>query len=344
MIFFLLALFIICLIKIKVRPADTSLGEFMEKDQTTAINGIFVILIVLGHAYQRCTSSDLFIDTFYNTIRSFLGQFVVAPILFYSGYGIMKSVLSKDNYVKSFPKKRMFKVWYHYAIYVIIGLIVELIVGESIELVDVLIRFTSFSNWYIFASLILYLFCFISFGLIKNKKVGAWLLLGLTVLTIIVEYFLKRAYHNFNTIILFPIGALYAVYFDKINKILFNKLYKKIVLFIVSTCLFLFVGKLSGAVDVLGFDFIIYEIKMISGVIAVVSFTSMFTVKNKVLLFLGNHVFEAYVLQNIVFTVLTALSVNQYLCLYAGISVVATILLSIPFKMLLSFLDKKLIR
>ncbi|MDY3811676.1 hypothetical protein [Eubacterium sp.] len=59
------------------------------------INGIFTMLILVSHASMYMDYGGVWIDDAYGEFRSYLGQFVVAPFLFYSGFGIMESIAKK---------------------------------------------------------------------------------------------------------------------------------------------------------------------------------------------------------------------------------------------------------
>lgn len=54
----------------------------LNKEQTTCINGIFVLFVFLSHFGQYETMP-------WNNLLLAIGQLMVAPFLFYSGYGIM---------------------------------------------------------------------------------------------------------------------------------------------------------------------------------------------------------------------------------------------------------------
>ena len=74
---------------IKKRP-EASMESALSVEQTTMIKGIFVLLIFASHVSQYLDlsqSSDL-LTRGYSVIRNKLGQLIVAPFLFYSGYGI----------------------------------------------------------------------------------------------------------------------------------------------------------------------------------------------------------------------------------------------------------------
>lgn len=69
-------------------------SDYMSKDTTGAINGIFVLLVFMCHisGYMKLGGSS---DTIWLDLKSWLGQLVVVTFLFYSGYGMMCSIMKK---------------------------------------------------------------------------------------------------------------------------------------------------------------------------------------------------------------------------------------------------------
>lgn len=55
------------------------------------------------------TLSDDYCDRWFYDILIYIGQLMVAPYLFYSGYGIMESLNRKSDYMRTYPKKRNIK-------------------------------------------------------------------------------------------------------------------------------------------------------------------------------------------------------------------------------------------
>ena len=66
--------------------------DYLSKKQTTAIKGIFVLLVFFGHITQYITMGSA-----YERIVTSIGQLVVVMFLFYSGYGIMCQIMTKND-------------------------------------------------------------------------------------------------------------------------------------------------------------------------------------------------------------------------------------------------------
>ena len=67
-------------------------------------------------------------DFLMQIFSAFLGQLMVATFLFYSGYGIYYQITHKgDNYIKSMPLKRIIAFICFLFLFVIIGIIIDVI-------------------------------------------------------------------------------------------------------------------------------------------------------------------------------------------------------------------------
>ena len=146
-------------------------------------------------------------------------QNIVSLFLFYSGYGIYKSFLSKGRkYIKTLPIKSaiLFKKT---QLILLLFLLNNKILGKIIYLKQYLytaILKISIENsyWFAFTIIIIYIKSFLAFILIKNKKYN---FLGIILLTIICCFhivFVYKYYHpneiiSVDTIICFITGFYY---------------------------------------------------------------------------------------------------------------------------------------
>ena len=158
----MIGLFIV-IAEAKFAPAGKFNTDYLSKESTTAINGIFVFLVFLCHAIGYVTV-DPSIDVQWTTMHSYMGQLVVVPFLFFSGYGIMCSIKAKGTtYVKGMFKKRFLPLLLHFDIAVFLYFLLNLIfIKRSYSLKDTLLAFLTWtsignSNWYIGAMLLLYI-------------------------------------------------------------------------------------------------------------------------------------------------------------------------------------------
>ena len=88
--------------------------DYMSLDATSAIKGIFAVLILFSHMRQYMDLSDTFFNNSYIRILNYLGQMMVTMYLFYSGYGLMESFKKKPDYKKNFLHNRVLKILIHF--------------------------------------------------------------------------------------------------------------------------------------------------------------------------------------------------------------------------------------
>lgn len=79
--------------------------EYLSKESTGAVNGIFVLFVFMSHISNYMNFGSEY-DKIWLDFRSWLGQLMVVTFLFYSGYGMMCSIMKKGNaYIKPLFKK-----------------------------------------------------------------------------------------------------------------------------------------------------------------------------------------------------------------------------------------------
>lgn len=85
-----------------------------------------------------------------------IGHFFVAVFLFCSGYGLYKSVRSKENYLQGFVKKRVLPIIVAFYVTAIIFTIVRALMGQKMDLPQVLrylsgVQLSNPNAWYVVA-------------------------------------------------------------------------------------------------------------------------------------------------------------------------------------------------
>ena len=106
MILFILMLLMVIISKAEIAKPNRFNTEYCSIEQTNVIKGIFVMLVLLGHgnSYLNVTGA---LDIPYKSFQVHLGQMVVSMFLFYSGFGMIKSIMKKRfKYIKTLPLKR----------------------------------------------------------------------------------------------------------------------------------------------------------------------------------------------------------------------------------------------
>ena len=329
MIIFLIISFLIFIYKLKFVSVN---DEYISKYQTTCINGFFVLMILICHFtdYIDLNSID---KSIFKIIRN---QLIVVPFLFFSGYGIMESIKTKGNlYVKKIIKNRFFKVLIHALLALLIFLVVQFLLGNKLAISFVGWEFLINSNWYIFAILCAYLFTYISFLIFKNNHFKALLSIVFFSLVYVFIFKILRNSYWYNTFLCFVIGMFYSLYKNDLEKVLKEKGVYIVVLFIfINLFLVYFALKKYFLIDLL---------LMIVFSLLIVLLSMKIKVGNKVLFWLGEHVFGFYVLQRIPMIFFGGISfISKNMFIYFGLVFVVTGILSVGFDKLIKRLDRLL--
>ncbi|MBQ9280416.1 MAG: hypothetical protein IJ215_05190 [Clostridia bacterium] len=161
------------LIDIKYTKKDFN-KQYLSKDTTTIISGLFVITIFFSHFKGYIDSANI-LDISLSKILNMVGQLMVSTFLFYSGYGICESIKSKENYMKHFFRNRLIPTFLNFVIAVCLFLVMDMMIGKTYDNQQILLSFIGYesignSNWYMFATFVLYLLTKISFSGVKDRS------------------------------------------------------------------------------------------------------------------------------------------------------------------------------
>lgn len=261
--------------------------------------------------------------------------------LFYSGYGVMESILKKgSDYINAFPKQRFAKTLFHFDIAVMLFVIVDLCLGtlNNYSILEVLLSFTGWesvgnSNWYIFSILILYLITYFAFKIFENKTSKAvWLVTVLTVVYIAVLALAGKDAWWFDTVLLYPLGMWYSVGKDKIENFVRKKPINYFGLLILCCAVFIVSHLLRS-------NIICYEISQVALCAVIVAATMKIDINNKILEFFGKHLFEIYILMRIPMNVLLHFDIDN-VYVFVSVSFAVTLLLAVLLKKVFTFSDR----
>ena len=350
MIVFLAALGLLCLYQIScpLLPGKKAAGgapyytDYCSVDKTNAIKGIFIILVLFSHLFRYYLLTDSIFDRSFEKIIYAIGQSVVAPFLFYSGYGILFSIRKKGQpYVDSLLKKRFPAVLLHFDIAVLLFVLVNLLLQNSMTVPQILLALTGWgsvgnSNWYIFDVLCLYLVTYIAFSIFRsNRLYGILCSLALSAGMILLLRQFKDSWW-YDTLPCYCFGMLWCHCCEPVEKWLFGKRYRYYLTLAVSAAAtILFIVFCKGVFPTM--------IRHLLFMATIVLLTMKISVCNKVLCFFGRHLFSIYILQRIPMMVLDHLGVrNPYLLTVLTLG--ATVALAVPFDLLLGKLDDVLFR
>lgn len=302
MIFWYLLILFVSLVG--VRTCRTGFfQDYLGKEQCNAIKGIFILLVFLGHAIvdiKQCGSTpQKWVDSAAFVFFKEMGQLVVAMFLFYSGYGVMKSLMTKgDDYLISFPKRRLLTTLVNFDVAVCVFIVLRLFLGWKIRLSKVALSFIGWesignSNWYIFIILCCYLVFYVVFKAVRSRfSMGALVLSVILFIGMLCLYKVK-SHIWFDTILVFPTGVFFAYYAERIERIIQNHYVLSLLLllsaFLVLRNLF-FIHPLHG---------LTHNIKSIVFCVLIVSLTMKVHVGNKWLYWCGLSLFPLYIYQRL---------------------------------------------
>lgn len=272
--------------------SDQKSHDALSINQTTCINGIFVVLVFLSHFRQYVDVSTIPYCWPYVFLQSHLGQLIVAPFLFYSGYGIMEQIKTRGkSYIDDIPRKRVHKTWLHFSLAVVLFLIVSCFMDEHYPFSQIILSFFAWesignSNWYIFAILFLYIATYLGFKITTNRRISIVLVILLCCSYIVAMHYLKDGSWWYDTILCYPAGMVLSNNKERIKKSL--NIYTPFILFLITSIFYIFKGNL-----------IAHELLAIIFCLDIVLITTFIKIENSILLFLGKHTFEIYILQRI---------------------------------------------
>ncbi len=343
---YLFVLFLLsCFVFAKFAPGKTFHRDYLDKTNTTAVNGLFVGLVFFSHASGYMTLADTLPNKIFSAMN--IGQLMVTTFLFYSGYGLLCSIRAKEMpYVRRIPRDRFFRIWLHFAIAVCLFLALGAAERQTFSLKTIVLAFMGVqaignSNWYIFIILVLYLIVFVSFCIARDKLwLGAALVTVVTVGCTLLFYFLHMDAQFFNTMLCFPLGMLYALCKETVEKIVM----KNIPIYLASLAI-LGAGQWFAWSRYGSFGELAYPVYASFFVLLVVLITMKLQINNRMLTFLGTHVFEIYILQRLPMIVLDHFGLSRtHPCLYFLICAGITAGIAVLFQKGTRLLDQKIFR
>lgn len=338
MALYLILLLAVCCYGMKITPFRQ---DALSVSTTTVVKGIFAIIILFSHTKSYLDLSFSIPDRAFGWSMRYLGQLMVAPYFFYSGYGIMESIRHKENYDNGFFKKRILKTWFHFILAVLLFLILQSILGNHFETGQYFLCWIAWedignSSWFVFTILSLYLLTYLVLLLKKRSSQSeVFVAILVSILTAGLWLFLyhekDEEYWWYDTLLVFPAGMWFSLLREKVTAFPHRT---RIVLSALVLLIFLIWRHFAG-IDPYGLCSILFTL-------ASTAVTSFVKIDNAILQWLGKHCFAIYILQRIPMIALgdTAL-VNKSL-LFTGIVLVCSLLLAWVFNQATNRIDTKL--
>ena len=337
MVIFALILVMLCLYRVKFKKYHS---DYISKSQTQSIKGLFAAIILLSHAKQYILPQLPF-DNLVIQIINYIGQLMVAPFFFYSGYGILTAYRGKAGYSDTFCRKRILKTLVHFDIALLFFLPLPFITQTPLPWYDYVfcwIGWTSLgnTNWFVFVLLCLYVLTVIIF-----KVVNRWLggekihiaTVAISITSIVLWGFLDRFGKQawwYNTLLCYPFGMWFAVYKDRFDKVIYAQLSRvTLSAFVLFTfiCFYLMPGNIP------------YSICACFFCLLIVLLSTWVKIENSILLWLGRHSFSIYIIQRLPMELLKKANVTDNGLIYLLICIISTLVLAFLLQKLYEIID-----
>lgn len=339
-IFPVLLFLIIYLVSLRLPKGSEYHSDYIGKDQTAAVNGLFTLLIVVSH-FVTYTVLRENADIQYLELKRFLGQLVVTPFLFYSGYGIHRSIAAKGRrYINTFPWLRFSKVLLHFDVAILLYVIVGVtLLDKEFTLRKILYSLIGWesvgnSNWYIFAVLAAYAATFIAFMIFGEKGYGG--VIAVTVLSFLYVGLMKEVKDTwwYDTFFCYAAGMWYSVLKDKIDSVVQSRTW----VYLLSVCICACAFHITHTYRMIP---ACYQLHGIFFVLLFVLLSMKLICRSRILIWIGQNAFWIYILQRLPMQVLkkhTDIEKSKfpYFILCLGI----TLLLAWAFGVLFKYVDR----
>lgn len=302
--------------KVSVNTDDNI--SWINREQTQTVLGVFVLLILISH-----TSVNINTSSYYQAFRAGIGQFVVVPFFFFSGFGIMHSIKTKEGYIKRFIHNRAVPLWLNFSIITVIYVVVNILCHNKYTLTEYLLSFTGYfdignGGWFIFATFELYIILVIVWKICKNNLFSVIGFTALVFLIILIEYSLKLPTYYFNTLLFFPLGMIFNLVLPRITHLL--KRPAVIIVGIVFFAAFILLIKYKSSI-------IVYPIWCFCGLVVVLAYINLFKFNNPLYLWIGKNAFPFFMLQHLPMIIINKIEyVNPII--YVFVVIVSTMFLT----------------
>ena len=341
MIVILICIFLLCFYKIKINTGNSFNSGYLESKSTLPMKGLFTLLIFLSH-FATYTSMKKPLDLPYAAFKTYLAQAIVAPFLFFSGYGIFVSIKAKKNYVEKMPGNRIWHTLFIFHAALFLFFLTQMIKGRTFSAVyylQTLISWQSLGNsdWYVFSILSLYLLTYISFAVFGRKNHDAGLIANaalLLVFTLFVK--LYKSGYWYNIYFAYWFGMLYARWKDQIDECVMQRSGTWVMSILTVAFSFYILHAYRN-------NLIAYEACAVLFALFVVLMMMKITLGNPLLVYCGKHLFSLFILQRIPMILLqkTIVAKNDYV--YFVVCLILTFILSAVFDKFVPVLWKKFI-
>ena len=259
----------------------------------------------------------------YSVFFECLGQLIVVPFLFYSGYGISERIKEDPKYLSNFVVHRILPLYLNFLValmfYICIWAVFDGTITPYVLLKGFCLQY-SFGNptWFLFCTFYCYistLFIFLSCN--RRMYRAIFLMLSCGVYVCCMKH---RPSFWYNTIFSYAFGAFVSLYKEEIC-VMVKAINKHCIWRIVNFTLFLLllIALKAFPYEMLGIRENLSGLAFISVLVFV---TCKFEIGNKVVSWLGRHVFPIYMYHLLFFFLAKNLLPKPISCLKAHLAVI----------------------
>lgn len=301
--------------------------DYIDQPNIQPIKGIFLLLVFISHFVSYVSLRGVW-DVPYFEIRQFLGQLVVAPFLFYSGFGVAESIQKRGYaYIKRMPLHRIGRVLVQFSAAVLLFLVLQLALGNRYGIRKILLSLIGVeslgnSNWYIFCMLCMYAATWMAFFLFRKGKLLPLLFVtAMTVGYIVAMKKLGMGSWWYNTAAVYVAGMWFSYFRKPLEKIVFSHWAVYSLFLLISVAAFLFLYKHRS-------NLICYQLHSIVFALIIVLMTCKLQIQNRALAYCGEHLFSLFILQRLPMIALDNTPIEKFPAVYFLVCMVVTVGLS----------------
>ena len=317
----------------------SSENAILDKSFSGCLKGLFAVFIALGHLVLLSEPSTSLLLPLQN-----FGYLCVAFFFMMSGYGLTLGYLKGG--LKGFAKKRILKIYVPYMVATLMIGLLYLAFMEDVKISDILIKalimrpvYADRMLWYVFVQVLMYIFFWISFKFIPEKKNNLFKLLGLLGLTlayIVVCKVIHESLWRYKTVLCFPLGVFVGLYKDQVISLI-KKYFAVFVVPAIPVCA---VGFAFAIMDKHSFITSLVSALLFACLAVFVSYKV--SIRSKVLHFLGDISYEFYIFQLPIIHITLKNIDSKIDYLYPIIIIIVTTLLAYCAHLLSDFICKKI--
>lgn len=320
-----ICIILIIVYKIKFFKLNEYNQNSLSLENSNSVKGLAAIAVVLHHIVQRLHNPQSLV------LFLHIGYLSVSIFFFYSGYGLMRSYITKKNYLNNFWTIRISKVVIPFILSNILFIIRDIVCrGTKFSLYDILtytlgIRLIDGFKWYIIALIILYSGFYFVFKYLDTKKAIVGIFLLITCFNLACRL-IGTGIWWYNSTYCFFIGIIFGAYCEP----LFNVLRKKHIIITLST-ISIFIT--TFILNISKGNIVTAIVSSSFFVLVCICLLMKIQLYNNVLNFLGSISYEIYLIHKIPLDAFDKIR-NGHAFIYLTLCIITSILMAYAFNLL----------